>query len=364
MLKSTQIFRRSLKLKRVQNQQQKKTKITNLLLAFLDYHVSEENFTKLKASGFKSSNILEVVKDLQHYGYKVSVPSSAAEYRTKIYPALMEMHAKVGYWGVQIPVGGVPCDENGVLTEQGIKQLKEQKKAVEAAGLHISAVGGSWFQEWEKCIKPQIQSANVLGSKYLYGPFATTFLHFPEGVASGDDAIAWANKQVDNFASLLQQEIGPYARSKGVILCEEPLQRFERMPIRLKEAVALALKADINEFKIMIDMCHEFADGEGPEIYKGYVNQLAKAGKLHGVHVSPVHRGKLYESWFNKQYFDGFFKPLFENGYDGEISIETFDAIDPVVTPAKVNRKKFKHPVGVMINQLVYTAGMLEGMKK
>ena len=36
------------------------------------------------------------------------------------------------------------------------------------------------------------------------------------------------------------------------------------MPIRLKEAVQLALSADIDQYKVMVDMCHEFADGEGP----------------------------------------------------------------------------------------------------
>ena len=45
--------------------------------------------------------------------------------------------------------------------------------------------------------------------------------------------------------------------------------------------------------------------------------------------------------------------------YDGEISIETFDAMEPVVEAAKINRKIFEHPIGVMINQLIYTADKL-----
>ena len=154
----------------------KEKKITYLLLAFLDFHTTEEAYTALKESGFKNSNVLETIADLKAYGYDVSVPESAEEYRTEIYPKIMEMHAKAGYYGVQIQVGGVYFDDEGMLTEEAIELLKRQKAIVEAAGLVPSAVGGCWDADWTKCIKPHIQAANVLGSPYCYGPFATPFL--------------------------------------------------------------------------------------------------------------------------------------------------------------------------------------------
>ena len=337
----------------------KQRKVTNLLLSFLDFHISEENYTQLKASGFKSSNLLETVADLKTYGYDVSVPSSAEEYRSKVFPMVMEMHAKAGYYGVQIPVGGVAFDENGMITENAIKLLKQQKEIVTKAGLNISAVGGSWDKDWTKCIKPQIQATNILGSPYLYGPFATPFLFFPENANSGDAAMDWVDGQIERFSNLLTNEIGPFAAKYDVTLCEEPLQRFERMPIHLNEATQIALKAKTKQFKVMVDMCHEFTDGAGPKKFKELIQTLHKADKLHGIHVSPIHRGKLYESWFNQQYFNDFFGAFFEVGYTGEVSIETFDATAPVAVPAKVNRRKFKNPIGVMINQLVYTADKL-----
>ena len=340
-----------------------KLKLTNLLLLFLDFHITEEAYNDYKATNFKMSNLPETIADLKSYGYNVELPETAEEYREKIYPIIMEVHAKAGYWGVQIPVGGVDFDENGILTENGIALLKRQKEIVEAAGLHGSAVGGSWDADWNLCIKPHIQAAKVLGSKYLYGPFATPFLLFPEDVAGGDDSVAWAKEQCKRFSKLLIEEIGPFAAEHGVSLCEEPLQRFERMPIRLKEAVELAEMTNIEEFNIMIDMCHEFADGEGPDKYRGYVERLYASNNMHGAHISAVHRGKLYESWFNREYFEGFFKPLFENGFDDEIALETFDATDPVVGMAKINREKFKHPVGVLINQLVWATEMLKDLK-
>ena len=145
-------------------------------------------------------------------------------------------------------------------------------------------------------------------------------------------------------------------------MCEEPLQRFERMPAHLRECTELALKDGMGEFSVMIDTCHEFADGAGPQAYRKYVKQLADAGKLNGAHISALHRGKIYESWFNKQFFNDFFTPLFEHGFTGEIAIETFDATQPVVEVAKVNREKFKHPVGVMINQLHYACEMIKDL--
>ena len=206
-------------------------------------------------------------------------------------------------------------------------------------------------------------SANVLGSKFLYGPLSAVFAYFPEGIAYGDDAMAWVNARCETFSKLVDSEIGPFGDTLDVTLCDEPLQRFERMPVRLKEAVKMALMTKSSRLKVMIDMCHEFADGEGPEIYEGYVNQLGEAGKLQGIHISAVHRGKVYESWFNKQYFQEFFKPVFANGYDGEISIETFDAVLPVRDVVKVSRNKFISPMSVAINNLVYSARMLEDIK-
>lgn len=337
----------------------KEKKITYLLLAFLDFHTTEDAYTALKESGYKNSNVLETIADLKAYGYEVSVPESAEEYRSEIYPKIMDMLSKAGYYGVQIQVGGVYFDEEGMLTEEAIELLKRQKEIVESAGLVPSAVGGCWDADWTKCIKPHIQAANVLGSPYCYGPFATPFLYFPEGESSGNAAMDWVDGQIDRFAKQLQEEIGPFAAKYGVTLCEEPLQRFERMPIRLREAVTLALKADIDQFKIMVDMCHEFADGDGPELFAKYIKQLHDADKLHGIHISAVHRGELYKSWFNQQYFNEFFTPYFDLGYDGEISIETFDATEPVVEAAKVNRRIFTNPIGVMINQLVYSADKL-----
>ena len=336
-----------------------KRKVTNLLLAFLDFHTPEDAFKKMKANGFATSNLIETVNDLKAYGCNIDIPATAEEYRTKVYPALMEMHAKVGYYGVQIPVGGVGFDKSGIITKASVELFKRQKKIVEKAGLKASAAGGSWMIDWTQCIKPQIQAAEILGSKFLYGPFSTPFMHFPKEVPSGTASTKWVATYHAKLSKKIKNEIGPFAKAHGVILCDEPLQRFEKMPVRLKEAIALALKADSPQYQVMIDTCHEFADGGGPEIFKRQVETLIAAKKLNGIHVSPVHRGKLYESWFNEQFFISFFKPLFDNGYTGEISIETFDAISPIVEPAKINREKFKHPVGVMINQLIYTTTML-----
>lgn len=337
----------------------KDKRVTNLLLSFLDFHINEEHFKSLKADGFKSVNLVQTVADLKHYGYELELPETADEYRSKIYPAIMEMHAKAGYWGVQIPVGGVEADENGMLTENAINLLAQQKEILDKAGLHASAVGGLWVADWTQCLKFHIQAANKLGSKFLYGPHSTPFLYFPEGASSGDASMDWVDRRIEDFAKTLQNEIGPFAAQYDVTLCEEPLQRFERMPIRLREAVKLALKADIDQFKIMVDMCHEFADGDGPVKYREHILALHKAGKLHGIHISAIHRGKLYESWFNQQYFNDFFAPFNEVGYQGEISIETFDAMEPVVEAAKINRRMFKNPIGVMINQLRYSADKL-----
>ena len=341
----------------------KKRKISNLLLLFLDFYISEAQFCELVNNNFVNCNLSETIKDLRHYGDDIDMPKSADEYRSQVFPLIMAMHAKAGYYGVEVPVGSVPFDENGMLTPESITLISQQISIVESAGLHISAVGGSWDPDWTQCIKPQAQAAKLMGSKFLYGPFSTPFLLFPEQASSGQASAEWLAQQHLNFQKLFKLEIGPYLKSLGVTMSEEPLQRFERMPARLKECTKLALADGMDEFSIMIDTCHEFADGQGPEAFRHHVKQLADANKLSGAHISAVHRGRIYESWFNQQFFNDFFGPLFQHGFDGVIAIETFDATDPVVEVAKINRKKFSHPIGVMINQLHYSTSMLENVE-
>ena len=332
-----------------------KFKLTNLLLAFLDFFISEENFQNLNPA---TCNLQETVTSLQAYGYDVEMPQSADEYRKNIFPCIMEMHKRAGYYGVQVPVGGVPFDEEGMLLPKGIELVKELKELLSGTGLHMSAVGGRFENDWTKNIKPQIQAANLLGSKFLYGPFSTPFMYFPE-VNAGGETVDWVEQHLEEFSQTLRNEIGPFAAKYDVVVCEEPLQRFERALVTLKEATDLAIKTDIPQFKIMIDMCHESTDGEGPESFKTYVEKLAAADKLQGIHISAIHRGKLYKSWFNQQYFNEFFGPVLKAGYEGEVSIEVFDATEPVVNVVKINRRKFSNPLGVMINNLVYSADKL-----
>ncbi|WP_162026336.1 TIM barrel protein [Lentisphaera araneosa] len=336
-------------------------KISNLLLNFLDFYISEEAFCELHKNDFEHCNLPETIQDLKFYGYEISMPESAAQYRSEVFPLLMDVHAKAGYYGVQVPAGGIAFDQEGELTEEAVALVKQQVKIIKNAGLAISTVGGSWDADWTQCIKPQAQAAKLMGSKFLYGPFSTPFLLFPEN-CYGEAAVKWLKQQHNNFHQTFKKEIGPYLKSLGVIMCEEPLQRFERMPAHLKECTELALREGMEQFSVMIDTCHEFADGAGPEAFRIYVKQLAVAGKLNGAHISALHRGKIYESWFNQQFFNEFFGPLFEQGFEGEIAIETFDATQPVVEVAKVNREKFKHPIGVLINQLHYACEMIKDL--
>ena len=338
-----------------------KLKISNVLLMFPDYHMTGEHFQELKKNNFKTVSLLATVADLNHYGYDLSVPESIEEYREKVYPCLIEMHAKIGYWGLQVPVGSFSGDENHDLTEEETARLLKQKAVFDTYGLHVSGVGGNFSPDWKETIKPQIAASNILGAESLYGPYAAIFMGFQDDVASGDDSVAWTKEYLKEFEKTLVEEIGPYAASKGVAVCTEPLQRFESMPIHLKESAELAIKADCDYFKVMIDMCHEYCEGQGPEAYAKLVEDLSKNNKLRGIHVSAIHRGEVYKSWYSQQYFNDFFGPLFANGYDDEICIETFDAVEPVVEAVKVNRERFAHPIGVLINQFVYTVDKLKG---
>ena len=59
-------------------------------------------------------------------------------------------------------------------------------------------------------------------SPYLYGPYATPFMYFPEGKSHGTAAVEWTKQHIESFAKILTEEIGPYAAKHGVSVCDEP----------------------------------------------------------------------------------------------------------------------------------------------
>lgn len=91
---------------------------------------------------------------------------------------------------------------------------------------------------------------------------------------------------------------------------------------------------------VVIDSAHETLDGDGPEIFKTQVAELAQQERLHYIQVSPPDRGAVHNSWIPWQ---GFLEPILAV-YSGPVAVEIFNAIPAFLSSLRLSRRKFWIP--------------------
>lgn len=313
------------------------------MLLFPDYFMTEEQFQQAKEQQFANSNIPTVVKGLQAYGYKAAMPQSAEEYRQKIYPQILAFLKQAGYFAVEIPVGG-----------GNVEQCRKLKKEIERLKLGVTAVGMAG-KDLEASLRPLIDNAHALGAKVLAGPIVLPFKQYPKN-AIGDARVAWVKNRLEELREPLRH-VAEYAKSKDVKLAVEPLNRFELPGLnRLQEAIDFTRAVDHPNFGVMIDTCHEMSEGEGPERFREQVKTLAAMKRLFHFHISAINRGRIDRSWIH---WPVFIAALKQANYQGNMSMEIFDATLPFSDVVHVNRRRFENPLEVALSALLHSAGQL-----
>lgn len=318
------------------------------MLLFPDYFMTEEQFQDMEKNNFKDCNVQALVRGLNAYGFRTTMPKSASEYRDKVYPNLLRFLKKAGFVVVEIPVntGTVPL-------------CKQLRKEIERQQLRVTAVGGSG-EDLEASLKPKIDCTHALGARLLAGPVVLEFKKYPENKI-GDARVAWAKKRLKELREPMRR-VAEYAKSKDVRLAVEPLNRFELPGLnRLADAIAFVRAVDHPNFGVMIDTCHEMSDGEGPFKFARQVKTLMQMNKLYHVHISSIHRGRIDQAWIN---WYGFFRPLIKNGYQGNMSMEIFDATLPFSEAVHINRRRFANPPEVVLAALIASAKRLEQIEQ
>ena len=317
------------------------------MLLFPDYFMSDEQFQELAKKGFADNNIPTVVSGLQAYGYKVSLPKSAEDYRTKVYPLILDHLKKTGYVAVEIPVNGANPD-----------MCPRLKKEIEKLGLGVTAVGQSG-DDLQASLKHCIDCSHALGAKVFAGPLVLRFKSYPKEI--GNARVDWVYKRLKELEEPIRK-VAEYAKSKNVKLAVEPLNRFELPGLnRLGQAIFFVKRVNHPNFGVMIDTCHEMSDGDGPKAFAYQVKTLMKMNRLFHCHISAIHRGRVDKGWFT---WHGIFGPIIKTGYKGNMSMEIFDATLPFSEVVHINRKQFANPLDVTVGALIASANNLNRVEK
>lgn len=193
-------------------------------------------------------------------------------------------------------------------------------------------------------LKSRVDITAALRGEILMGPIVIPYGVFP---TSDFNEPIWSDTLQDlltiryHNSQIILNELGHYAAEKKVKLAIEPITHWETPgPNKLSQLMTFLDGVESPQVGVVIDSAHEILDGEGPEIFKTQVAQLATQKRLHYVQVSPPDRGAVHTSWLPWQ---SFLEPILAV-YKGPIAIEVFNAIPAFLASLRLSRRKFWIP--------------------
>ncbi len=201
-------------------------------------------------------------------------------------------------------------------------------------------------EEALKYLKSRVDITAALGGEIMMGPIVIPYGVFP---TTNSNEPIWSDRLQDLLAKRYQnaqpilQRLGEYAKTKNVKLAIEPITHWETPgPNKLSQLIDFLKGVQSKQVGVVIDSAHETLDGDGPDIFKKQVKQLATQKRLHYIQVSPPDRGALHTSWLPWQ---PFLEPILkENCYQGPIAVEIFNAIPAFLNSLRLTRRKFWIP--------------------
>lgn len=199
-------------------------------------------------------------------------------------------------------------------------------------------------QEALEYLKSRVDITAALGGEIMMGPIVIPYGVFP---TTDFNNPIWSDELQEHLtvryanAQHILNELGQYAEEKSVKLAIEPITHWETPgPNKLSQLIEFLEGVASKQVGVVIDSAHETLDGDGPEILKTQVENLAQQGRLHYIQVSPPDRGALHTSWLPWQ---SFLEPILKV-YDGPIAVEIFNAIPAFINSLRLTRRKFWIP--------------------
>jgi D-psicose/D-tagatose/L-ribulose 3-epimerase len=193
-------------------------------------------------------------------------------------------------------------------------------------------------------LKSRVDITAVLGGDIMAGPIVFPYNVYPaaaDGQPIWSDALQdWAAPRYRNAQPVLDAA-GEYAASRGVRLAIEPVDHWEQSaPNMVGDVLDFLDGVPSRQVGVCLDIAHVVLGSSGPEVFKRQVGEVAEAGRLNYVQVSPPDRGTVSDSWIPW----GTFLPAVLPRYSGPLLIEIFNAIQVFLTPLHITRRKFWIP--------------------
>ena len=261
----------------------------------------------------------------------------------------------LGYTGFDLPIAPTEGGDHAAA----LASYKGLKLALDAAGLSAvrfttnvaatrdfdpASTDPAVREAGLAYLKSRVDITKALGGDIMAGPII-----FPYGVFPGNDSgqtiwsdalQAWAVSRYELAAPVLQ-ELGVYARERGVKLAIEPVDHWETAaPNLVSDVMRFLDHVDSRQVGVCIDSAHVALGSDGPAAFARNVSRIADEKRLHYVHVSAPDRGALHDSWIDWPRFMG---PILAR-HDGPILIEVFNAIPAFLDGLRLTRRRFWRP--------------------
>ena len=261
--------------------------------------------------------------------------------------------AEMGYTGCDLPIAPTDIADRA----RDVANYAKLKQAFDDAGVHhlklTTNVGATQTydptspDEVQRSaalsyLKSRVDITAVLGGGILAGPIVLPYGLFP--TTNGNQPIwsdalqEWVKRRYRNAQPILE-ELGHYAKDKGVKLAIEPVDHWETCsPNSVTEVLSFLQGVPCRQVGVCIDSAHVALGSDGVSVFEREVG--SDSPRIHSIHISAPDRGAVHDSWIPWKLF---LKPLLKS-YDGPFLIEVFNAI-PLFQPLlRLTRRKFWIP--------------------
>jgi D-psicose/D-tagatose/L-ribulose 3-epimerase len=267
----------------------------------------------------------------------------------------IEKLLELGYAGFDLPIAPNATRDHAAEVER----YAELKGALDAAGLgdvpfttNVAATRtfdtASPYAEQRDAalayLKSRVDITELLGGSIMAGPIVFPYGAYPTtdlGDPIWSDALQdWAAPGY-RAAQPVLQDLGEYARARGVKLAIEPVDHWETAAPNLVGQVLDFLDGvESRQVGVCVDSAHVVLGNEGPARFTAQAQRAAAERRLHYVHISAPDRGAVHDSWIP---WRAFLDPILPY-YDGPLLVETFNAVPPFASSLRLTRRRFWIP--------------------
>lgn len=291
---------------------------------------------------------------LSFFMFTTNLKPNDSDYRQAIAKHIKALR-EFGYTGFEFPIAPGETKDyakdlddytnlRSYIDGEGLSEVKITTNVGATRTFDPSSSYPKQQQEALEYLKSRVDITAALRGEIMMGPIVIPYGEFP---TTDFNIPIWSDRLQEHLAvryanaQPILNELGRYAQSKKVKLAIEPITHWETPgPNKLSQLMEFLDGVESQQVGVVIDSAHETLDGDGPDIFKTQVENLARSGRLHYIQISPPDRGAVHTSWLPWQ---GFLEPILKV-YHGPIAIEIFNAIPSFINSLRLTRRKFWIP--------------------